>query len=68
VDCFHHFHEFIFAELAIFVLIEFCEHLLRIWPMSTASACRATFARLTASASAAHLSHFFARFGTFFII
>jgi hypothetical protein len=67
VDGFYHLHKFVFAELAIFVLIEFCEHLFWIWRVCAARAVRAAFAGLTASASTAHLAHFFA-LGALFIV
>jgi hypothetical protein len=37
-DRFRHFHEFIFAELAVFIFIELLEHLGRVWRMVTAAA------------------------------
>jgi len=75
-DGFGHFHEFVFAELAVFILVELLEHLCWIGRMRTAaafssgSACRAAFdlAGLTASASSSHFAHLLFRFGTFSVI
>jgi hypothetical protein len=69
-----HLHEFVFAELAVFVLVKFFEHLGWVWWLWSAatfgatSACGAAFASLLAFASAPHIAHFFTRFGAFFII
>jgi hypothetical protein len=73
-DGFRHLHEFVFAELAVFIFVELLEHLGWVWRLWTAatfwaaSVCGAAFAGLFATASAAHFVHFFARFGAFFII
>jgi hypothetical protein len=75
-DGFGHLHEFVFAELAVIILVELVEHLGWIWRMGTAaaffaaSACGAAFAfaGLTASVSGAHFAHLFLCFGTFGVI
>jgi hypothetical protein len=77
-DGFGHLHEFVFAELSVFVLVKLLEHLGRVRRLWTAAAFRAAraggatfalaFASLIAAASAAHVAHFFARFGAFFVI
>jgi hypothetical protein len=81
VDGFRHLHEFVFAELAVFVFVELREHLGWIRRLRTAasfwtaSAGGAAFAfafaglaGLAATASATHVAHFFARFGAFFVV
>jgi len=75
-DGFGHLHEFVFAELAVFVFVELVEHLGWIWRMGTAttifaaSACGTalTFAGLAASVSRAHFAHLFFCFGLFGVI
>jgi hypothetical protein len=75
-DGFRHFHEFVFAELAVFIFVEPIEHLGWIRALWTATAFWAAsaggaalaFAGLTASTSTAHLAHFFAGFGAFFVV
>jgi hypothetical protein len=77
-DGFRHLHEFVFAQFAVAVFIELREHLGWVRRLWTAAAFRATraggatfalaFASLTATSSAAHIAHFFARFGAFFAI
>jgi len=76
-----HLHEFVFAELAVAILVELRKHLGWVWRLWTAatfaaaSACRAAFAGLFATLlpiflafSIAHFAHFFARFGAFCIV
>jgi hypothetical protein len=75
-DGFRHFHEFVFAELAVFIFVELLEHLGWVRSMGTAgahfpgSACAPAFALtgLTASASSVHFAHLFFCFGAFRVV
>jgi len=75
-DGFGHLHEFVFAELAVFIFVELFEHLRWVRRMGTAaaffvtSASRSAFALagLTLSASGAHFAHLFFCFGTFGVV
>jgi hypothetical protein len=71
VNGFGHFHEFVFAEFTVFVLIEFGEHLGWVRRVRTtasfwaASACLTAFFSLAFFALTAHLAHFLFGFGAF---
>jgi len=71
VDGFGHLHEFVFTELAVFIFVEFFEHLGWVGRVRSATAFFATSARgamlagLTTAASGAHFAHFFFCFRAF---
>jgi hypothetical protein len=77
-DRFRHLHEFVFAELAVFVFVELREHFSRVrrlctaatfWAASTSRTAFAfAFASLTATASAAHVAHLFFCFGPLSVV
>jgi hypothetical protein len=77
-DGFRHFHEFVFAEFAIFVFVELREHLGWIRRLRTATtfwaasaggtAFALAFAGLIATASAAHFAHLFLCFGPLSVV